>query len=339
MCGTAGQGSCRPASRRVTRPLVSIVVPTRNRADDLRQALVSLLGLQPHTADCEFIVVDNGSSDHTLDVLGALATVERRLRILREPRPGISHARNTGIAHARGSIIAFTDDDIRVHADWVDAIVRTFAIYPRAAVVGGRVLPCWPVPPPPWLQRQSWGPLAIVDYGPEQLIVDRHRPLCLVGANVAMRASAFDEIGHFSPAFPRGQDQQWLERLFERGGFGVYMPAIAVSSPISPERLEKQYHRRWHYGRGRFLARMRLPRLEATRTGRLFDVPAHMWRSCARETLATILDTLLRRRAAAFHHLCAALCDAGFIRERVGDRVAALLPPPDDAPGPLLAGE
>lgn len=326
--------------RRVTPSLISIIVPTRNRADDLRQALVPLLHLQPRTADCEFIVVDNGSSDHTPDVLCALATAEPRLRILREPRVGISHARNTGIANARGSIIAFTDDDIRVHADWADAIVQTFAMYPRAAVVGGRVLPCWPVPPPPWLGRQSWGPLAIVDYGPEPLVVDRARPMCLIGANIAIRASAFDEVGLFSPAFPRGQDQQWLERLFERGGFGVYMPAITVSSPISPERLEHQYHRKWHYRRGRFLARMRLPRLEATRTGRLFDVPAHMWRSCAREATAMILDTMLRRQATAFSHLCAALCDAGFIRERVSNWAAgAALSPPDDAPGPLLAGE
>src|SRR5262249_42532012 len=177
------------------------------------EALASLLALQLFHADCEFIIVDNGSSDRTPEVLDAFAAAEPRMRILREPRPGISYARNTGIVHARGSIIAFTDDDIRVHADWVDAIVRTFAMYPRAAVVGGRVLPSWPAPPPPWLDRQSWGPLAIVDYGPEPFVVDRHRPLCLIGANVAMRASAFEDVGLFSPEFPRGQDQQWLERL------------------------------------------------------------------------------------------------------------------------------
>jgi glucosyl-dolichyl phosphate glucuronosyltransferase len=318
-------------------PFVSIIVPTRNRADDLRQALASLLALRPRTADFEIIAVDNGSSDNTWRLLETLSAREARLQALREPRPGISHARNAGIARARGSIIAFTDDDIRVHGDWVDAIADAFATYPDAAVVGGRVLPSWSCPPPAWLQRESWGPLAIVDYGPEPFIVDRDRPLCLIGANVAMRASAFDEVGLFSPAFPRGQDQEWIERLYHRGGFGVYLPSIVVSSPIASERMTKQYHRAWHFRRGRFLARMRIPRLEATRAGRPFGVPGHIWRSCLSEALATLGSRLHGERAAAFGHWCAALCHAGFIRERVAQWVAAKMSTNGGARGPLLA--
>jgi glucosyl-dolichyl phosphate glucuronosyltransferase len=323
--------------RRMATPLVTIIVPTRNRADDLRQALASLLALRPRKADFEIIAVDNGSSDNTWRLLETLSGREPRLKALHEPRPGISHARNAGIARARGSIIAFTDDDIRVHADWVDAIAHAFEVYPDAAVVGGRVLPSWSSPPPAWLQRESWGPLAIVDYGPQPFVVDGDRPLCLIGANVAMRASAFEDIGLFSPAFPRGQDQEWLERLYRRGGFGVYLPSIVVSSPISSERLTKQYHRAWHFRRGRFLARMRIPRLEATRSGRAFDVPGHIWRSCAAEALAAVGSRLRGERASAFSHWCSALCHAGFIRERVGQWVSAKMSPSGGARGPLLA--
>jgi glycosyltransferase involved in cell wall biosynthesis len=318
-------------------PLVSIVVPTRNRADDLRQALAALLGLRPKTADVEIIVVDNASTDNTWRLLEIVAEREPRLQALHEPRPGVSYARNAGIARARGSIIAFTDDDNRVPENWVDAIVAAFADYPDASVVGGRVLPDWPMPPPAWLKRECWGPLAILDYGPEPIVVDRDRPLCLITANVAIRASVFNEVGLFSPAFPRGQDQEWIERLYAHGGFGVYLPTIEVLSPIACERLTKQYHRTWHYRRGRFLARMRLPRLEATRRGRLFRVPAHIWRSCITEAFTALACFLRRQSSQAFGHACAALCHAGFVRERVGEWMADWAPPKGDAGRPLFA--
>src|SRR5262245_20772393 len=221
--------------------LVSIVVPTRNRADNLRQALRPLLELRPRTARFELIVVDNGSTDNTWRLLQNVAAREPVLRPVHEQRPGISHARNAGVARARGSIIAFTDDDIRVMQNWVDAIIAAFDAHPGAAVVGGRVLPDWHMQPPRGLRREAWGPLAIVDYGPEPVVVNSDRPLCLIGANVAIRASAFQNVGLFSPAFPRGQDQEWLERLYRLGGGGVYQPSILVSSPIAVERLKKDY--------------------------------------------------------------------------------------------------
>jgi len=321
----------------VPAPLVSIIVPTRNRADDLRQALRALLELRARTAQVELIVVDNGSTDNTWRLLQTVSAREPGLLAVREPRPGISYARNAGIARAHGSIVAFTDDDIRVAPDWVDAIVAAFDAHPDASVVGGRVLPTWPAPPPRWLQRESWGPLAIVDYGPDPIVVNSAHPLCLIGANVAMRVSAFEHVGLFSPAFPRGQDQEWLERLYRRGGFGVYLPSIVVSSPIAKERLTKEYHRAWHYRRGRFLARMRIPRLEATRTGRLFNVPAHIWRALITETFASVADRLRGESASAFGHWCAALCHAGFIRERVTAWMTDRLSPKGDADGSILA--
>jgi hypothetical protein len=82
---------------------------------------------------------------------------------------------------------------------------------------------------------------------------------------------------------------------------------------------------------------MRLPRLEATRMGRLFNVPAHIWRALITEALTSVGDRLRGRPAAAFGHWCAALCHAGFIRERVTAWIAERLSPKGDADGSLLA--
>jgi glycosyltransferase involved in cell wall biosynthesis len=89
-------------------PLVSVVVPTQNRSAMLQQALSSVLDQEG--VELELIVVDDGSSDATPQVLEQID--DDRLEVLRHERPlGVSRARNAGIARARGEWIAFLDDD------------------------------------------------------------------------------------------------------------------------------------------------------------------------------------------------------------------------------------
>src|SRR5512139_3834983 len=87
-------------------PLVSVVIPTYNRAWCLRQAVDSVLAQE--FGDFELIVVDDGSTDATADLLAAYAD---RIRVLRQANHGVSAARNAGIAAARGGLFAFLDSD------------------------------------------------------------------------------------------------------------------------------------------------------------------------------------------------------------------------------------
>ena len=87
---------------------VTVVVPTRNRAAMLRQALRSVAAQRG--VDLEAVVVDDGSTDATPAVVTAIG--DRRLRLVRHQRPqGVSTARNRGVAEARGRWVAFLDDD------------------------------------------------------------------------------------------------------------------------------------------------------------------------------------------------------------------------------------
>jgi glycosyltransferase involved in cell wall biosynthesis len=87
-------------------PLVSVIIPTYNRADLVRQALASVKA-QTYR-DFEIVVVDDGGTDGTFEALAA----GREIRVLRHPsRRGVSAARNTGIAAARGEWLAFLDSD------------------------------------------------------------------------------------------------------------------------------------------------------------------------------------------------------------------------------------
>jgi glycosyltransferase involved in cell wall biosynthesis len=275
-------------------PAVSVVICTYNRADLLPAAVADVLAQDdPQTPPFELLVVDNNSTDETRAVVERAAALDGRVRYLRETKQGLSHARNAGIAGSRAPVIAFTDDDVRVGPDWLSTIMCTVQAHPGVSVVGGKVLPVWPTTPPSWLTAEHWGPLALVDYGEHPVRVDAGNPLCLVGANLAIVRSAFDLVGGFAPDVQRvrdsvgsSEDHEFLLRLFGAGGFGIYDPRIVIHAAVQPDRLERAYHRRWHTGHGHFHALMRPEYLERSNAGRLFDVPAHMYRSAARDAAA-----------------------------------------------------
>jgi glycosyltransferase involved in cell wall biosynthesis len=92
----------------VTGPVVSVVVPTRNRRRQLELALRSVLWQED--ADLEVVVVDDGSTDDTASFVAGIQ--DQRVRLIgNDPQIGVSAARNRGVAEARGDWIAFLDDD------------------------------------------------------------------------------------------------------------------------------------------------------------------------------------------------------------------------------------
>jgi glycosyltransferase involved in cell wall biosynthesis len=266
-------------------PIVSVILPTYNRAPLLRSALAALGRQTAAPASFEIVVVDNNSSDGTQDLLASIE--QPPLQIVKEPRQGLSFARNAGLAAARGEIVAFTDDDVEVAPDWIDTIASTLGTHPDVDVVGGRVLPAWPDEKPSWLTRDHWAPLALQDHGDAARVFDRGTPIGLIGANVAFRRAVFDRIGGFSPAVQRvkdtigsTEDHELLDRLYTSGGRAMYSPRMIVMTRVPRERCARAYHRRWHAGHGFFHARMRSYDVEKSRV-RLFGVPGHLVRSAA----------------------------------------------------------
>ena len=123
--------------------LVSILIGTRNRAENLRQTLLSMAKLVvPDGMQVELIVVDNGSTDSTAQVVQEAVLQNVRLRYVREDRPGVSHAKNRGLRESSGEIILFTDDDVRPPENWIQAMCSPMLQGTADAVGGGiRVAP------------------------------------------------------------------------------------------------------------------------------------------------------------------------------------------------------
>jgi glycosyltransferase involved in cell wall biosynthesis len=115
---------------------ISVVVVTRNRAEWLKDALNSLTR-QSRQPD-EVVVVDNGSTDHTKEVVSSFSD-RLTMKYVYEAIRGIPRARNAGIRNTTGDIIAFIDDDCVADEDWLRYVEIPFVRDPNIGVVGGEL--------------------------------------------------------------------------------------------------------------------------------------------------------------------------------------------------------
>jgi glycosyltransferase involved in cell wall biosynthesis len=120
------------------RPPVSIVVPTADRPEAVVRCVKSLLNNE--YPDLEVIVVDNRPAGASGAVLRALAADDSRVRVLAEPRSGVSRARNLGWRSSDRPLVGFVDDDIEVDRLWVATLVAELAD-DRIDCVTSQVLP------------------------------------------------------------------------------------------------------------------------------------------------------------------------------------------------------
>ena len=271
-------------------PEISVVIPTYNRCTLLRPVLAALLGQETGGVAYEVIVVDNNSRDDTRSVVEeAIASDPSGLiQYVFEPRQGVSYARNAGVEHSRAPIIGFLDDDGVPTPSWIRQTKRAYDVYPQVDCIGGRVRAIWTRPRPSWLTPAHAGPVALQDRPHVQWVNRSSASACLIGANLVIRRAVFDEIGGFSPDYPRNQDREFEMRMWRAGKLGVYLPTMDVVVEIPPERLTKRYHRKWQATTGRYHALLRFRdtvdaggRLhdEEIKTRRLFGTPLFLYRS------------------------------------------------------------
>ena len=195
------------------KPLVTVVVPTSNRASYLQVTLASLAA-QDFEGDWETIVVDDGSSDSTPEVIDSFG-----VRALRQPRPlGPNPARNAAFAAAESDLIALVDDDVFAPPGWLRAMVAGAERHPDADVLGGPIRARFDGPAPRSCGRED-PPITVLDLGPS----DREVEL-VWSANFTFRRRAFELAGPFPEDIPPGGDEEeWLHRLNAAGGRVVYV--------------------------------------------------------------------------------------------------------------------
>jgi glucosyl-dolichyl phosphate glucuronosyltransferase len=186
--------------------LVSIILPTYNRAASLKRAIASVAqGIDASRIECELILVDNNSSDSTSEVArNASANFNVEIRYLVEPVPGLLAARHRGALEARGEVLIFIDDDVEVSDYWLSALVEGFSDS-EVQLCGGKSLPIYENAPPQWMSGFWYEPpyggracvqLSAVDLGDQVQDVDA---TYIFGLNFGIRKRALFELGGFHP--------------------------------------------------------------------------------------------------------------------------------------------
>ena len=146
---TALVGVLPPSTERV-----SVVMPTRNRAHVLPRALASVRAQSLQT--WELIVIDDGSTDATPEILAEAAREDPRIRVMPGDFANSSTARNVALDIATAPYIAYLDDDNLMGPQWLRAVVWAFERHPEAQVgYGARVMDA-PGHGPPWIEFETW---------------------------------------------------------------------------------------------------------------------------------------------------------------------------------------
>ena len=231
---------------------LDVVVPTYNRSGLLRKTIESLLRAPvPERLSVTLIIVDNNSPDDTETVVRELSTTASLpITYVRERKQGLSHARNGGIAAGHGGLVGFIDDDEEIDASWYAVVAREFTD-PSVDFIGGPYLPNWVTPVPDWLPPGYHAAIGAIPPKPRSLFGESFGAN-LMGGNAVIRRHVFERVGTYSPKLGRSnkgllseEDAEFYRRMAKAGLKGVYVPDLAIFHYIAPDRLTRQYHRRW----------------------------------------------------------------------------------------------
>jgi glycosyltransferase involved in cell wall biosynthesis len=185
-------------------PLVSVVVPSFNHREFLRDCIDSVL--EQDYGRFEVIVVDDGSTDGSVELLRSYGD---RITLLHQQRGRQARARNLGLREARGDLISFLDSDDRYLPGRISAAVQAFVADPAAAVVWGDYRL---IDGDGTVTREvRWTPRE-ADFRHELI---RGNPIC--NATVTLRRSVLDEIGGFDERVPRVCDGAAWYQIAARG--------------------------------------------------------------------------------------------------------------------------
>lgn len=281
--------------------MLTVLFATRNGALTLPRVMESYGRLESPDGGWKLVVIDNGSTDATLQILAA-SQRSLPMTVLSELKPGKNAALNTGLGSSEGDLIVFTDDDVIPSPGWLRTLRTQANAHPNYDILGGPILPAWEAQPPSWiLSHIPPGPVFGLLDQPEGPVNQR----AIFGGNMAIRTRLFQEGHRFSETigpkganYVMGSETELLVRLSAAGHQAWFCRDARVSHIIRAYQLETGWllARARRYGHGQY----RLNRGASSPASSWLGVPRWMVRTMVLRTLQYLLDSCLRRRNDAF---------------------------------------
>lgn len=268
-------------------PIVSIIVPVYNRADLIEETLQSLLA-QTRRSHAEILVVDDGSTDATPDIL---RRHEKDIRILHQENQGASAARNLALRHATGEFIAFCDSDDLWPPDKLERQIALLQSHPGAGFLYGHFL-CFETAPDG--TRREWtldNPTPAGFIFPH--LLERN---FIVPSTVLVTRAALEAVGPFDTDCCNAEDYDFFLRLAVRFE-AVYDEKLCCYYRQHRVSASRQKARYWH-GFLRSLEKAQDLVDTLHRDNALRNPVDH---TPIPEETAQLWKAMLRRRIASFH--------------------------------------
>lgn len=225
---------------------ISVIIPTYNRKNKLKDCLDSLFAQDYPDEKVEWIVVDDGSDDKIHEMVNTLRAVKPNLKYFAQLRKGPAKARNLGVEVSLGDIIAFVDDDCVVDKSWVKLMVDFHQKNKYIAAVGGETLTSSNASSV--LVSQFLSACSI-----ESCVKNKSEVVFFPTCNVSLKRRLFDRY-KFDENFPLpgGEDLEFFWRLFKEGYRFVYDKNIKVIH-YRNDSFFSFIKQAYIYGRGNFL--------------------------------------------------------------------------------------
>ncbi|MBU3678677.1 MAG: glycosyltransferase family 2 protein [Candidatus Kapabacteria bacterium] len=182
----------------MTVPFFSVIICTYQRAHLIQRALQSLVLQQE--LDWEAIIIDDGSTDDTEQVVQKYTDGDERFRYFRNDHVGVARSRNSGIGYAKGLFVTFLDSDDEYRADHLSSRREMLLSNTDVQLLHGGV--------------EIIGDAMVRDrFDPEQWI---HLDDCVIGGTFVVRRDLFTRVGLFSE-LEYGDDAEFFERVASSG--------------------------------------------------------------------------------------------------------------------------
>lgn len=244
--------------------MISLIIPTLNRADMLDETLGSLSNQTISTLKYEIIIINNGSTDHTEEVIKKHKNNYKNLISVIEERKGLHYGRHKGLEISKGDILVFADDDIEPLPEWLESIDLAFRDS-SIAMVAGNNLPKFTEDPPDWitklwnrkdlLGRKMIPQLSVIKFKKSSKYVS---PYLVWGCNFPIRKSVLLDAGGFNPdGMPsdlshfRGDGETRVSRyVAEQKLKTLYVSEASIFHKVTPERMTYQYFKKRGFNQG-----------------------------------------------------------------------------------------
>jgi glycosyltransferase involved in cell wall biosynthesis len=286
--------------------MLTVLIATYNGAQNLPKTLSAYCQIQAPIGGWKLVIVDNGSTDATREIIHSFMD-RLPLTYLLELSRGKNAALNTGLASAEGDLVVLTDDDISPQFDWLKETRLAADSHASFSVFGGRVIPNWEIRPEKWIL--SW-----VKLGPVFAVTDPSweegptSPGFVFGGNMAIRTAIFETGYRFNVDIGPGRDcpmgsETELNLRLARAGFKARHSKQAVVEHFIPR---FKLNRGWILDRAHKFGReqYRLVGVNERAKGKFyFGIPRPLIKTIVKECLLLRKATLGGDSAGMFQEL------------------------------------